>query len=157
MLFFKPVEERVESIQLQERRKRPTRPVSAYLFRGRRTQIPPGVDSNYYVDKPPAEAWKHVFLLLCLSMLDAFLSLWLFSFEGIIEGNPILAQILQTGRFWFLGSKLLMTLFAIFILLIHWNFVIAKRTVRVIWLIRTFIAAYSAIVLYEVLLLIDNV
>jgi len=157
MVSFKTVEERVGSLPSKERRRRPTPPVSPFIFWGRRSRIPPNVESNYYVDQPPAEAWKSAFLLLCLSILDAFLSLWLFSFDGIIEGNPILAQILQSSRFWFLGTKLFLTVFSIFILLIHWNFVIAKRTVRVVWLIRTFIAAYCVVVIYEILLLARNI
>jgi len=94
---------------------------------------------------------------VCLSVLDAFLSLWLFTFDGIIEGNPLLFSLLNSSPYWFLGVKLVLTLLSILILLIHWNFVIAGRTVRVIWLIRTFVAAYLVIITYEVLLLFHNI
>jgi len=144
-------------LPFQDRRRRPTPPFSQFTFRGRRRQIPPNSDSNYYVDHPSAEAWKSALLLVCLSVLDAFLSLWLFTFDGIIEGNPLLFSLLNSSPYWFLGVKLVLTLLSILILLIHWNFVIAGRTVRVIWLIRTFVAAYLVIITYEVLLLFHNI
>ena len=150
------VGERLARLPSRDRRYRPTPAVSRFVFWGRRNQIPPNVKSNYYVDQPPAEAWKNVFLLLCLSILDAFLSLWLFSYDGIIEGNPFLSQVLHSSPDWFLGTKLILTVLSVFVLLIHWNFVIAKRTIRVVWLIRTFIAAYCTIVVYEILLLVNN-
>jgi len=47
---------------------------------------------------------------VCLSVLDAFLSLWLFTFDGIIEGNPLLFSLLNSSPYWFLGVKLVLTL-----------------------------------------------
>jgi sterol desaturase/sphingolipid hydroxylase (fatty acid hydroxylase superfamily) len=127
-----------------------------FTFWGRRTQIPPHLKTNYYVDQPPSEAWKSAVLLFFLSVLDAVLSLWLFNYPGIIEGNPILSAGLNSSPYLFLAIKLTLTVLSIFILLIHWNFVIARRRIRVVWLIRTFIAAYCAIVVYEVLLLVNS-
>lgn len=136
-----------------DRRRRPTPPVSRYLFRGRRKQPPPWSDGNYYVDRPAPEALKAALLLLCLSLLDAVLSLWLFSTGKFHEANPLLAWGLSWGEGAFLAIKIGLTVSAVFVLLIHWNFVIAKRQLRVVWLIWTLIGAYLATVCYEVALL----
>jgi hypothetical protein len=49
-----------------------------------------------------------------------------------------------------------LTFAAVFVLLLHWNFVIAKRRIRVVWLITTLIIAYSCIVIYEIALLLGS-
>ncbi len=113
----------------------------------------PGREVNAYVDRPAREAWQSAALLLCLSILDALLSLRLFRDDRFHELNPLLYIGLQHSDITFLVVKFSLTLFAIFVLLIHWNFVIASRQVRVVWLIRTMIVAYGLIVVYEVLLL----
>ncbi|GAB4235353.1 MAG: hypothetical protein Kow00109_08600 [Acidobacteriota bacterium] len=123
------------------------------MFRGRRRQPPPWSDGNYYLDRPAAEALKGALLLLCLSLLDALLSLWLFSTGRFEEANPLLAWGLSWGEGVFLAMKIAMTVSAVFVLLIHWNFVIAKRRLRVVWLIWTLIAAYLLTVCYELVLL----
>lgn len=111
------------------------------------------MEENSYVDRPAPEAWKSAVLLFCLSILDALLSLRLFSDDRFHELNPLLYVGLQHSEVTFLAVKFALTVFALFILLIHWNFAIAARQVRVVWLIRTMIAAYALIVVYEVLLL----
>ncbi len=137
-------------VPVVERRRRPTPAVSRYLFRGRRRR-PEG--ESRYVDRPSSEAWKSALLLVCLSALDALLSLRLFEDPRFGEMNPILLAGLHFGDWAFLAIKLALTLFSVFILLIHWNFVIAKRRLRVVWLIRSMILAYLLIVVYEILLL----
>lgn len=109
---------------------------------------------NGYVDRPVGEAWKSAFLLICLSALDALLSLKLFEDPRFVEANPILLAGLHFGDLSFLLIKFALTIFSVFVLMIHWNFVIARRQLRVVWLIRTMIAAYLMIVVYEVLLLL---
>lgn len=121
-----------------------------YLFRGRRRKATSG---NYYVDRPSRRAWLSSLLLVCLSLLDAILSLILFTDENFHEMNPLLWLGLQYGDHVFLLIKFLLTFCSIFVLLIHWNFVIVARRVRVAVLIRLLIGIYALIVVYEVLLL----
>lgn len=137
-------------IPIRERRKRPTPALSRYLFRGRRRR-PSG--NNEYVDRPAPEAVKSAVLLFCLSILDALLSLRLFENPRFHELNPVLLAGLHFGDWAFLLVKLSLTVFSIFILIVHWNFSIAGRRLRVVWLIRTMIIAYLMIVAYEILLL----
>lgn len=140
-------------LPFRDRRKNPTPPVSRYLFWGRRRHPSPGVKENYYVDRPARWAWQSAFVLIILSGTDAVLSLCLFSDGRFHELNPLLHVGLQQGSGVFLGVKLTLTLCAALVLLLHANFVIARRKVRVAWLIWTLIATYSLIVAYEVLLL----
>jgi hypothetical protein len=98
-------------------------------------------------------AWLCAALLLCLSILDARLSLLLFDSPMFQELNPILFVGLGFGSHIFFGIKLLLTLGSLFVLLIHWRFVIGKGSIRVAALIWILIATYSLVVTYEVLLL----
>jgi hypothetical protein len=138
---------------VRDRRRRPTPAISPFLFRGRRRTPPSPDNSNYYVDRPRKEAWQSTVLLLCLSILDARLSLLLFTNERISEMNPLLLIGLHLGDLAFLGLKFLLTVVSLLILLLHWNFVIGRGRVRVIWLIRTMLIAYGLVVTYELLLL----
>ncbi|HRR26893.1 MAG TPA: DUF5658 family protein [Acidobacteriota bacterium] len=139
---------------VHERRRRPTPPVSRYLFWGRRRRPPAGTGGNYYLDRPAPEALKSAVLLICLSALDALLSLWLFSTGHFHELNPLLRWGLELGDGVFFAIKMGLTVTAVFVLLIHWNFVIARRQLRVVWLIWTLNVAYLLAVFYETLLLI---
>lgn len=141
-------------LPFRDRRKQPTPPVSRYLFRGRRRKPAPGVRENYYVDRPAGWAWQSALVLILLSGTDAFLSLRLFSDGRFHELNPLLHIGLEQGSGVFLGLKLTLTVFAVFVLLLHANFVITKRKVRVAWLIWTLIGTYTLIVAYEVALLV---
>ncbi|MFZ0429819.1 MAG: DUF5658 family protein [Acidobacteriota bacterium] len=142
-----------QRLPFQDRRKRPTPPISRYLFWGRRRKPAPGVGDNYYVDRPARWAWQSALLLIALSVTDAILSLQLFSDGRFHELNPLLHIGLQKGSGVFLGLKLTLTFTAVLVLLLHANFVIARRRVRVAWVIWTLIATYGLIVTYEIALL----
>ncbi len=140
------------NLPFPDRRRRPTPPISRYLFRGRRRKPGPG-EPNSYVDRPPAAGWACAVSLILLSTLDAVFSLRLFDNRNFHEMNPLLHLGLQHSDGAFLAIKLGLTLFAVFVLLLHWNFVIAKRRIRVVWLIGTLILTYLSIVVYEIALL----
>jgi hypothetical protein len=69
------------------------------------------------------------------------------------ELNPLLLLGLQMGDLPFLILKFSVTGLALLILILHWNFVLGRGTVRVSWLIRVLISAYFLVVTYEVLLM----
>lgn len=140
-------------LPFRDRRKQPTPPISRYLFWGRRRDPAPGIRENYYVDRPARWAWQSALLLIVLSVTDAALSLRLFSDGRFHELNPLLHVGLQQGSGVFLGLKLTLTLCAVLVLLIHANFVIGGRKIRVAWLIWTLISTYGLIVTYEIVLL----
>ena len=139
----------------EDRRKRPTPVVSEHLFRGKRRGPRRDTDPrvNYYVDRPHRAAWQHAVLLICLSLLDAFLSLWLFSDGRSNELNPLLIVGLKYGNWVFLGMKLALTLFSSLFLLLHWNFRIGTLRISVVRLVQVLICLYLVIVGYELVLL----
>lgn len=139
-------------IPVPDRRQRPTPLVSRYLFWGRRRN--PDRRSGY-ADRPHPEAIRSALLLVCLSVLDALLSLRLFQDPRFVEANPILLIGLHFGDWAFLLLKGGLTLFSVTILMIHWNFALLDQKLRVVWLIRAMIIAYLMIVIYEILLLLS--
>ena len=114
-----------------------------------------GGELNTYVDRPNRTAWACALALLILSSLDAAFSLQLFGDQKFQELNPLLYLGLQHSDGAFLAIKLGLTVLAVFVLILHWNFVIAKRRIRVVWLIGTLITLYASIVGYEIVLLLS--
>ena len=140
---------------VDDRRRKPTPLISEHTFigqrRGPRRDTDPRV--NYYVDRPPKPAWQYAVLLICLSALDAFLSLWLFSDGRSNELNPLLVVGLQYGNWVFLGLKLFLTLLSSLFLLLHWNFRIGSLRISVVRLVQFLVGLYLLIVVYELVLL----
>ena len=141
--------------KIEDRRKRPTPVVSEHLFRGKRQGPRRNTDPrvNYYVDQPPKPAWQYALLLICLSLLDAFLSLWLFSDGRSNELNPLLIVGLKYGNWVFLGVKLVLTLVSALFLLLHWHFRIGPLRISVVRLLQVLVGLYLLIVVYELALL----
>lgn len=105
------------------------------------------------MDRPPRPAWQYVVLLVCLSLLDAFLSLWLFSDGKSNELNPLLIIGLKYGNWVFLALKLFLTTVCTFFLLLHWSFRIGATRISVIRLVQFLVGLYLLIVVYELVLL----
>ncbi len=141
--------------EIEDRRQQPTPAVSEHLFRGKRRgprrNTDPRVD--YYVDRPGRTAWQYALLLICLSLLDAFLSLWLFSDGRSNELNPLLILGLSYGNWVFLVVKLVLTLLSALFLLLHWNFRIGTLKISVVRLVQVLVGLYFLIVGYELILL----
>ncbi len=133
-----------------DRRQRPTPAVSTYLFKGRRrgprrTRDP---QSNYYSDVPSVAALLTVGLLFTLSLFDAALSLRLFALEKSHELNPLLSLMLDHSNSAFVAFKLALSSVSLFVVLLHWNFVVLRRLSTVLvayWLLGT----YVTVVVYE--------
>lgn len=133
-----------------DRRQRPTPAISPWLFRGRRRGPRRGTDarSNYYSDIPPFAALLTVGVLFALSLLDGVLSLRLFALGKSEELNPLLALVLEQGEANFLAFKLALSCLSLFVVLLHWNFVVLGRVwarLAAYWLVGT----YTALVIYE--------
>jgi len=135
---------------LSDRRKRPTPAISPYLFRGRRRgpRRRSDAQSNYYSDAPPTAAILAIGVLFTLALLDGLLSLRLFALGKSEELNPLLALVLNHGDSAFLAFKLALSSVSMFVVLLHWNFIVLGRISTVLaayWLIGT----YMSVVLYE--------
>lgn len=138
-----------------DRRRKPTPLISEHTFRGQRRGPRRDKDPrvNYYVDRPSKHAWQYAVLLICLSLLDAFLSLWLFSDGRSKELNPLLVFGLQYGNWVFLGVKLVLTLLSSLFLLLHWHFSLGSLRITVVRLVQCLVGLYLLIVVYELVLL----
>ncbi len=133
-----------------DRRQRLTPAISRYLFAGRRRGPRRHTDkeSNYYTDVPSVAALLTVGVLLTLSLLDAILSLRLFALEKSEEVNPLLSLMLDHSDFAFIAFKLALSIASLFVVLLHWNFVVRGRLSTVhaaYWLVGT----YITLVIYE--------
>lgn len=138
-----------------DRRRHPSPALSRYTFVGRR-RAPRRTDDgthNYYVDRPRPEAWWNIVLLLALSITDAFLSLKLFADGRSEELNPLLLLTLGYGNIFFITFKLLLTLVGIFVLLLHWHWVVRRPWMNVRVMARVLIGIYATVVFWEILLL----
>ncbi len=141
---------------LMERRLKPTPALSRYFLFGRRRVVRRASDerANRYVDRPAQRAILLAIFLFTLSVLDAVLSLRLFSLGTHYEANPLLAVSLNHGVEVFLLVKLALTVAGTFVLLVHWNFVVAGG-VALATLTRLLVSVYVGLIAYEILLLVQ--
>jgi len=87
-------------------------------------------------------------VLFTLSLLDGILSLRLFALEKSEEVNPLLALMLNHGDSAFFAFKLALSSVSLFVVLLHWNFVVLDWLSTVLaayWLVGT----YITVVIYE--------
>jgi len=133
-----------------DRRQRPTSALSSFLFSGRRRGPRRSTDpqSNYYSDVPSGAALLTVALIFTLSLLDGFLSLRLFALEKSQELNPLLSLMLSHSNSTFVAFKFALSSVSLFVVLLHWNFIVLGRLSTVLaayWLLGT----YISVVIYE--------
>jgi hypothetical protein len=133
-----------------DRRQRPTPALSTYSLSGRRRGPRRITDpqSGYYSDVPCAAALLTVGLLFTLSLLDGLLSLRLFALGKSQELNPLLSLMLDHSNAAFVAFKMAVSSAALFVVLLHWNFVVLGRLSTILaayWLL----GAYVSVVVYE--------
>jgi hypothetical protein len=92
-------------------------------------------------------------LVLMLSVADALLTLWLVS-VGAEELNPVMAYFLDYGPNIFLLSKYLMTSISV-VIVVLFNYITFQRVKFPIGeLLRVFAGCFSAVVIWEAVLLV---
>jgi len=136
-----------------DRRRRPTPPLSKYIFfgsrRGPRRASDP--DRNYYVDRYSPRALLVILLILIMCVFDGFITLHLVK-KGAQELNPLMNFFLRLGGTYFLSVKYLVTLICMFVLLIHKNFYVFNISIKhiILWIF----VLYGLLITYELWLLI---
>jgi hypothetical protein len=139
----------MEKRQHEDRRQRPTLPISRYTFVGRRRETRRSDElDNYYVDK---YEWHLLFvtsLIMIFCVLDAYLTLKILQLGGS-EENLLMSFFMQKNLVLTLVVRLFVTVAASVFLLIHKNFRLfgAIKTDRLIYLV---FCIYCVLVLYEV-------
>lgn len=137
-----------ESRTCHERRKHPTPIFSKYTFFGgrRKTIRKEDRETHLFVDLYSTRLLVAVILLLLLSCLDAFLTLLLIDRGTVIEGNPIMARILEYGTFPFVTIKFVITALAITVLTLFKNVKITRFSLPFA------IKIYIVVIAYEIYL-----
>ena len=135
-----------------ERRKQPTKPLSRYIFWGRRKSARrAGEDRNLYVDRYSPVLLFIVFLILALNILDAYLTLHLLE-HGAHEVNPFMKYLVERSPLGFLVTKYVIMTPCVIFLLIHKNFYVLRGKVNVKCFIALVLIFYAVLVGYELLL-----
>lgn len=93
-------------------------------------------------------------LVLVLCVVDAFLTLWLMT-NGAIEANPLMAPLVDGDGRGFAITKLALTGGGIVTMVAMANFRVF-RLIRVGSLVHTILAAYVALVCYELMLVAQS-
>lgn len=136
-----------------DRRARPTRAFSLFLFRGRRRRARRASDARggYYVDHLGSKAVAAGVALLLLTLLDGVFTLRLLD-GGATEANPVMAYSLSLGVSAFLIVKYLLTVPSVGVLLIHKNFAVLHPRFRVKWIVLGILSVYGVLIGYELAL-----
>lgn len=93
--------------------------------------------------------------IVCLSLLDALLTLILVAEHGAKEMNPILAVYLDIGTKTFLFVKYMLTVASIFILLLYKDAITQRfRTGRFSFVLVAFV--FGSVIIWEAYLLLLN-
>lgn len=136
-----------------DRRRRPTPPLSKYIFLGsrrgpRRASDP---DRNYYVDRYSPKALIIILLILIMCVFDGLITLRLVK-KGAEELNPLMNFFLSLGGPYFLSVKYLVTFICVLVLLIHKNFYLFNISIKhiILW----FFVLYGLLIAYELWLLV---
>lgn len=132
-----------------DRRQNPTPLFSKYTFwGGRRRTIRRDKDKekHLFVDLYSTRLLVAVILLLCLSCLDAFLTLLLIERGIAVEANPIMAHLLGYGIFPFIVIKFIVTALGITVLTLFKNVKITRFSLPFA------IKIYAVVILYEIYL-----
>lgn len=137
-----------ERRQYNDRRTCPTRPLSRFIFRGRRKRARRDEENiNYYVDRYNSHYLLIIASILILCVLDAYLTLTLIHFGGV-ELNPFMLALMNKDIVLAMIIKYLLTVFSISFFLIHKNF-------KVFGKLRIGALLYGVLTLYIVLVFVE--
>jgi hypothetical protein len=142
-----------ERRQLSDRRKSPTKPLSKYIFKGKRKKARRlNDDRNYYVDRYDARYLALVLSILMLCVFDAYFTLKIIHFGGK-ELNPLMIKFIERNPEWCLALKYLVTVISLVILLLHKNFIVfdkikAGAVIYLIFFLYFFLVLYEAAIFF---------
>lgn len=134
--------------QLEDRRQKPTPPLSRYTFMGRREKARRFDElANYYVDRFESHLLYVAGSIVIFCILDAFFTLNILQ-SGGSETNLFMLFFMKKNLILTLGIRFLFTACCVLFLLIHKNFRIfgVIKTHALIYLV---FSVYFVLVLYE--------
>jgi hypothetical protein len=132
----------------EDRRRRPTPPVSRYTLRGRRRRGRRGGEDRVYVDWPGGWVITAFVVVFALSLLDAYLTLRMVAAGGGEEANPLMRLALSYGEGSFVILKAGLTLTGLALLALHKNWPLGRAC---LWLAFVGYAVVTALHIWGVL------
>ncbi|HET8576839.1 MAG TPA: DUF5658 family protein [Methylomirabilota bacterium] len=133
---------RVERRTGQDRRRRPTGMLSAFLLWGcRRGGRRQGERSRIYVDRPAPGLVAASWLVVVLSAADAYLSVSAMA-ETAIELNPLMGAALAAGPVVFGGVKLVLTGIGAAFLCLHGTWTLGRAGLLSAVVVYVFVLVY---------------
>jgi hypothetical protein len=131
-----------------DRRRAPTSVWRSLAFGGRRVRVRRAAERNrpHYLDTFHWTTFMWILLLLVFSALDGLMTLELVE-AGCVEVNPVMRYSLAKGPAHFLLVKYLLTAAGLPVLLLFGS------RMRVGFLIPGFVALYTALIIYQLILL----
>lgn len=135
-------------------RRRQMTSLSQMMFFGKRQVIRREVDRQrlIWVDKYSPTLFISILIVVLLSMVDAFLTLFLID-NGAREVNPIMAYCLSHGPSTFILIKYIITCISVLILLILSNVFIERIQMYTRTIFNYVIGVFSCVILWELFLI----
>lgn len=133
-----------------DRRSRPTSPLDALRFKGRRRR-PRREDERlgtYFVDRFHAGTLALIVALLGLTIADGVLTIELIGLNSE-EANPVMAHLLQRGELAFLMGKYIMTAAGLPFLVVYQHYPLLGTRFRVGWLLPVFVGLYLVLIFHQ--------
>ncbi|MFQ5640579.1 MAG: DUF5658 family protein [bacterium] len=139
----------------KDRRARHTSPLSLSSFFGSRIRYRRQEDRDkyYYVDRYSLASILVVLVTIILSAFDATFTLKLVS-RGAQEANPVMDFFLHYGPVPFMIAKSVLTGFGLIWFLVHKNYTLIGKTVKVRHLLLGALLIYVVLISYELYLLV---
>lgn len=150
MTRFAGLERRSE----QDRRERPLSLFKRLYFNGMRSSIRRAEDRQRIValDRYRPSLFIGIMMVLCLSLLDALLTLILVA-QGARELNPVMQYYLSHGPQVFLLVKYGITVFSVLIIVLLNESLVTRYRISTGMLIHVFNALFGSVVIWECYLL----
>jgi len=138
----------------QDRRERPLTLVKRLYFKGMRSFVRRAEDRQRIValDRYKPSLFIGIMIVLCLSLLDALLTLILIA-QGARELNPVMQYYLSHGPQVFLFVKYGLTAFSVLIIVIVNDSIFTRYRIGTGVLLHVFIALFGSVVIWECYLL----
>lgn len=105
-----------------------------------------------YFDQYSPALLTPIVLILLLSVIDAFLTLFLIDC-GAHEINPVMAYFLKFGPFTFIGAKYFLTCYSVIVLLIFNNLYFRKLRIHTRSLFSCAVAMFVMVISWELFLM----
>ncbi len=133
-----------------DRRGRPTSPLDAFRWAGRRTR-PRRLNERqgtFFVDRFDPLTLTMVLVLLSLTIIDGVLTIELIEINSQ-EANPFMAYLLNRGPLAFLLGKYFLTAMGLPFIVVYKNYPMFRTRFRVGFLLPVFIGLYLVLIGYQ--------